>query len=42
MLELKLMLWPPDVKSMLNGEDLDSGKDWSQKEKRVAEDEIVR
>ena len=27
MLELKLLLWPPDVKSMLIGKDIDSGKD---------------
>ena len=40
MLELKLMLWPANAKSMLIGKDLDSGKDWSQKSKRVAEDEV--
>ena len=34
------ILWPPDVKSWLTGKDLDSGKDWRQKEKGVAEDEI--
>ena len=35
------MLWPPDAKSQLIGKDLDAGKDWRQKEKRVAEDEMV-
>ena len=35
-----LILWPPDAKSRLTGKDLDAGKDWSQKEKRVAEDEL--
>ena len=44
MLKLKLIpvLWPHDVKSRLIGEDPDTGKDWRQKEKRVAEDEMVR
>ena len=32
----------PDVKSQLIGKYRDSGKGWSQKEKRVAEDEMVR
>ena len=36
------ILWPFDVKSQLIGKDLDAGKDCRQKEKRVAEDEIVR
>ena len=36
------ILWPPDVKSQLIGEDLVVGKDWRQKEKGVAEDEMVR
>ena len=36
------ILWPPDVKSQLTGKDPDNGKDWRQKEKRVAEDEMVR
>ena len=36
------VLWPPDVKSRLVGKDPDAGKDWRQKEKDVAEDEIVR
>ena len=37
-----LMLWLPDVKSWLIGKDLDAGKNWRQKEKGVAEDEVVR
>ena len=36
------ILWPPDVKSQLTGKDPDAGKDWRQKEKGEAEDEIVR
>ena len=36
------ILWPPDAKSWLTGKDPDAGKDWSQKEKGVAEDEMVR
>ena len=36
-----LMLWPPDVKNQLTGKDSDTGKDWRQKDKRVAESEIV-
>ena len=36
------ILWPPGAKSWLIGKDPDAGKDWEQKEKRVAEDEIVR
>ena len=35
------ILWPPDVKSQLTGQGLDSGKDWRQKEKRATEDEMV-
>ena len=35
------ILWPPDVKSQLIGKDLDAGKDWKQKEKGAAEDEMV-
>ena len=34
------VLWPPDVKNWLIGKDADAGKDWRQKEKRVAEDEM--
>ena len=36
------VLWPPDAKSQLTGKDPDSGKDWRQKEKGVAEDKMVR
>ena len=36
------ILWPPDAKSQLNGIDPDAGKDRRQKEKRAAEDEMVR
>ena len=36
------ILWPPDVKSQLIGKYPDAGKDWKQKEKREAEDEMVR
>ena len=35
------VFWSPDVKSQLIGKDPDAGKDWRQKEKRVAEDEMV-
>ena len=34
--------WPPDMKSWLFGKDPDAGKDWRQKEKGEAEDEMVR
>ena len=36
-----LILWPPDVKSWLMGKNFDDGKHWGQKEKEVAEDEMV-
>ena len=36
------ILWPPDAKSQLTGKDPDVGKHWGQKEKRMAEDEMVR
>ena len=36
------ILWPPDVRSRLTGEAPDAGKDWRQKEKGAAEDEMVR
>ena len=35
------ILWPPDAKSWLIGKDPDAGKDWRQKEKGAAEDEMV-
>ena len=34
------ILWPPDVQSQLIGKDPDAGKDWGQKDKRTAEDEM--
>ena len=36
------ILWPPDVKRRLIGKDPDVDKDLRQKEKRMAEDEMVR
>ena len=36
------ILWPPDAKSWLIGKDPDVGEDWGQKEKGMAEDEMVR
>ena len=36
------ILWPPDGKSQLTWKDPDVGKDWRQKEKGVAEDEMNR
>ena len=35
------ILWPPDVKNWLVRKDPDAGKDWRQKEKGTAEDEMV-
>ena len=35
------ILWPPDAKFWLIGKDPDSGKDWSWKEKKVTEDEMI-
>ena len=37
-----VVLWPPDVKSQLIGKAPDAGKDWEQKEKGVADNEMVR
>ena len=34
------ILWPPDVKNLLNGKEPDAGKDWRQ-EKAMREDEMV-
>ena len=34
------IIWPHDVKSRLIGKDPDAGKDWGQKEKRVAEEMV--
>ena len=36
------ILWPTDAKSQPTGKGPDAGKDWKQKEKGVAEDEMVR
>ena len=36
------VIWPPDVKSWLIGKNADAGKDWGQREKGTAEDEIIR
>ena len=36
------ILWPSDVNSQFTGKYLDAWKDWRQKVKRVAEDEMVR
>ena len=35
------ILWPPDAKNWLIRKDPDAGKDWSQEEKGMTEDEIV-
>ena len=35
------VLWPPDVKGWLIGEDPDAGRDWGQEEKGTTEDEIT-
>ena len=35
------MLWSPDAKNWLIGEDPDAGKDWRKEEKRVIENEMV-
>ena len=36
-----LILWPPDVKKLLMGKDPDAGKDRSQEEKGMTENEMV-
>ena len=36
-----LILWPPDVKSLLIGKDPDAGKDCRQEEKEKTEDEMA-
>ena len=35
------ILWPPDVKNWLIGQDPDAGKDWRQEEKQTIENEMV-
>ena len=43
MLKMKTsILWPPDMKSQLIGQDLDAGKDSRQKEKGMGENDMVR
>ena len=42
MVSLTLMHWTSDAKSQPIGKDTDVGKDWGQKEKQAAEDEMVR
>ena len=36
------VFWPLDAKGQLIGKDPDAGEDWEKKEKRMAEDEMVR
>ena len=36
-----LILWPPNAKSRLTGQDPDSGKDWGQEDKGKTEHEMV-
>ena len=36
------ILWPSDAKSGFIGKDPDTGKDWWQEEKGMAQDEMVR
>ena len=35
------VLWPPHVKSWLNGKDSAAGRDWGQEEKGMTEDEMA-
>ena len=35
------ILWPPDLKNGLTGQDPDAGKDWRQEEKGTTEDKMV-
>ena len=42
MLKLKFQYFGHLMQSQLIGKDPDAGKDWGQKEKRAAEDEMVR
>ena len=35
------VLWPPEVKNWLIGQDPDAGKEWRQEEKGMTEDEMV-
>ena len=36
-----LILWPPDAKNWLTGNDPDAGKDWRQEETGITEDKMV-
>ena len=36
------ILWLPNAMGLITGKDPDAVEDWSQMEKRVAEDEMVR
>ena len=36
-----LILWPPDAKNRLTGEDPDAGRDWGQEEEGMTEDEMA-
>ena len=36
------VLWPPDVKSWLNGKDSDAERDWGKEEKGTTEDEMAK
>ena len=36
-----LILWPPDGKNWFVGKNPDAGKEWSQEEKGMTEDELV-
>ena len=36
-----LVLWPPDGKNWLTGQDHDAGKDWRQEDKVTTVDEII-
>ena len=36
------ILWPPDAKIWLIGREPGGGKDWRQKKKGIAEDEMVK
>ena len=36
------IIWTSDVKNWFIGKDSDTGRDWGQEEKQVAEDEMVR
>jgi len=35
------LVWPPDAKNWLIGKDPDAGKDWTQEEKGMTEDDMV-